>query len=368
MTATKLRGCTRKELAQLAKRTRIAGWHGMKKEELVQSLLVHNRKSRRRKVARNLNGRATTAATERRLPYQQNGTSGQNGNGRTGNGETPLPPGREVKPTAECAGRRDISVRQASANGRAADRFEAKASGPFWIDAKWAITHAAVAKAEAALGVDWHRSVPVIRVYELTVDEDDQPCGRAWVRDIEIHGDVDHWHIPVTHPPRTFKLHIGYRTSAGRFYALASTGNVRTPCPGAIGTVDHRWKKETKSAKFPPPAGRGKNGTPCGRPRQSLPVSGNGRLVQESEFEFSIDVELIVHGSTHPHAEVTLLGEPVTLTKDGRFSLRFSLPDGRQVIPAVTVTPSGSERRTIVLAIERNTRELEPQQLDEFAF
>jgi hypothetical protein len=143
---------------------------------------------------------------------------------------------------------------------------------------------------------------------------------------------------------------------------------VRTPRPGSSGTVDHRWRKKTKLATFPPPARRGKNGVPFGRPRQSVPRSGDGQFIPESDFEFSIEAELIVHGSTHPQAELTLLGEPVKLTKDGRFSLRFALPNGRQIIPAVTVAPSGAERRTIVLAIERNTTELEPQPLDEFAF
>jgi hypothetical protein len=39
---------------------------------------------------------------------------------------------------------------------------------------------------------------------------------------------------------------------------------------------------------------------------------------------------------------------------------RFSLPDSRQIIPAVAASYDGSEERTIVLAVERNTKELEP--------
>ena len=40
---------------------------------------------------------------------------------------------------------------------------------------------------------------------------------------------------------------------------------------------------------------------------------------------------------------------------DGTFTMRFSLPDGRQIIPAVASSPDGIEERTIVLAVERNT-------------
>ena len=40
--------------------------------------------------------------------------------------------------------------------------------------------------------------------------------------------------------------------------------------------------------------------------------------------------------------------------------MRFSLPDSRQIIPAVAACADGIEERTIVLAVERNTKELEP--------
>ncbi len=57
---------------------------------------------------------------------------------------------------------------------------------------------------------------------------------------------------------------------------------------------------------------------------------------------------------------MTLQGEPVNLRSDGSFTVRFSLPDSRQIIPAVAASADGSEERTIVLAVERNTKELEP--------
>jgi hypothetical protein len=40
--------------------------------------------------------------------------------------------------------------------------------------------------------------------------------------------------------------------------------------------------------------------------------------------------------------------------------MRFSLPDGRQIIPAVATSADGVEERTVVLAVERNTKALEP--------
>jgi hypothetical protein len=78
------------------------------------------------------------------------------------------------------------------------------------------------------------------------------------------------------------------------------------------------------------------------------------------KFWFQLDAELIVYGATEPTAKVTLQGEPVKLRPDGTFTMRFSLPDGRQIIPAVANSIDGVEERTIVLAVERNTRQLEP--------
>jgi uncharacterized protein len=68
----------------------------------------------------------------------------------------------------------------------------------------------------------------------------------------------------------------------------------------------------------------------------------------------------VVYGTTEPNAKVTLQGEPVQVRSDGSFTVRFSMPDARQIIPAVATSVDGIEERTIVLAVERNTKELEP--------
>jgi hypothetical protein len=52
--------------------------------------------------------------------------------------------------------------------------------------------------------------------------------------------------------------------------------------------------------------------------------------------------------------------EPIKLRPDGTVTMRFGLPDSRQLIPAVAVSADGVEERTIVLAVERNTKQLEP--------
>ena len=69
---------------------------------------------------------------------------------------------------------------------------------------------------------------------------------------------------------------------------------------------------------------------------------------------------MIVFGSTEPAANVTLGGEPVELRPDGSFAVRMVIPDRRQVLPVVASSRDGCQQRTTVLAIERNTKVMEP--------
>jgi hypothetical protein len=50
----------------------------------------------------------------------------------------------------------------------------------------------------------------------------------------------------------------------------------------------------------------------------------------------------------------------VKIRPDGSFTVRMSLPNQRQVIPVVASAANGVEQRTIVLAVERNTKVMEP--------
>src|SRR5206468_3677201 len=104
---------------------------------------------------------------------------------------------------------------------------------------------------------------------------------------------------------------------------------------------------------------------PLGSP--SVTSFGSGGLMpggRSRKFWFQLDAELIVYGATEPNSRVTLQGEPVKLRPDGTFTMRYSLPDSRQIIPAVAASADGVEERTIVLAVERNTKQLEPMIFD----
>ena len=46
---------------------------------------------------------------------------------------------------------------------------------------------------------------------------------------------------------------------------------------------------------------------------------------------------------------------------DGSFTVRLSMPNRRQVLPVVASSGDGVEQRTIILAVERNTKVMEPK-------
>jgi hypothetical protein len=199
----------------------------------------------------------------------------------------------------------------------------------------------------------------------------------AVIRDIDIHGGCNNWYVDVANPPRSFRVDIGYLSKSGQFYVLARSNVVSTPRAGVSDLIDENWadidaRKADRiyamSGGFDPTASslelkqlfEERLRRPMGSPAVTSFGSGALQYGKQRSFWFQLDAELIVYGATEPSARVTLQGEPVKLRPDGTFTMRFSLPDSRQIIPAVAASADGIEERTIVLAVERNTKQLEP--------
>ena len=64
-------------------------------------------------------------------------------------------------------------------------------------------------------------------------------------------------------------------------------------------------------------------------------------------------------------ASVLVAGRPVKLQPDGSFTVRMELPDKRQVLPVTAESRDGLRQRTTVVAVERNTKIMEPVELDD---
>ena len=74
-----------------------------------------------------------------------------------------------------------------------------------------------------------------------------------------------------------------------------------------------------------------------------------------------IKAEMLILGSTEKGARVSIQGEPIDVADNGSFHIRIDMPNRRQVIPITAHSASGLEQQTVVVAVEQNTRLLEPQ-------
>jgi hypothetical protein len=360
MTSDELQGRSKKELAEMARDRGITGWHRMRKEELIAALAGPPRKPSRKKQAKSPRPRTQAAAAR---------------NTTNGSAEEQIESAKyDVGvPTKDLSAKVPKDLPQ----GYGKDRIVAMVRDPYWIHTYWELTRQAIQRAEAALGQEWHSSKPILRILDVS-SHDTSSTSEAWVRDIDIHGGCNNWYIDVQNPPRAFRIDIGYLAKSGRFYVLARSNVVSTPRAGVSDVIDENWadidaRKADRiyamSAGFDPTASslelkqlfEERLRRPLGSPAiTSLGSGGFGFAGRGRKFWFQLDAELIVYGQTEPNARVTLQGEPVKLRPDGTFTMRYALPDSRQIIPAVATSPDGIEERTIVLAVERNTKALEP--------
>jgi hypothetical protein len=378
MTRDQLQASSKKTLIALARQQGIAGWHGMTKDELVDALTRRLPKSSASKPASRKaappprRSGKPAARIKVAAPVQ---TAAARDTSNTPSAETEVESSKYDTgvPTKDLSAKvpRDLPA------GYGKDRIVVMVRDPYWLHAYWELTRHAIQRAEAALGQEWHTAKPILRLLDVG-GHDTTSTTESIVRDIGIHGGCNNWYIDVANPPRSFRVDIGYLARSGKFYVLARSNVVSTPRAGISDIIDENWsdidaKKADRiyamSGGFDPTASslelkqlfEERLRRPLGSPAVSSFGSGGMMLGGKvRKFWFQLDAELIVYGATEPNARVTLQGEPVKLRPDGTFTMRFALPDSRQIIPAVAVSPDGIEERTIVLAVERNTKQLEP--------
>jgi len=435
--AADLKTRTVKELAEMARKHKVHGWHEMRKDQLVYALL---RQARTASAKRNgvhrpaavlsknghakngstsvksattnghcKNGSAVVPAKVGAVNGQANAAQAKNGaaavlekpkssTARNGNAVALLPAEKQIlrekkellekgpKPRTANAERRlqQIKARLAEAKDLAfhtvqeerngtRDRLVVMVRDPYWLHVYWELSRRSIQRAEMAMGQHWHAARPVLRLHEVSRNGTTS-AARQTVRDIEIHGGVSNWYVDVQNPPKSYQLEIGYLAPGNRFFSLARSNVVSTPPPGSSDNFDRNWAAVAKECDRVYAMTTGSNEQEGNGDlkdvfeehmhrtmgESSLTQFGPGAGGSKQNFRFQIDTELIVHGVTHPDARVTLRGEPVRLRPDGSFAVRFSLPDRRHVLPVVANSSDGAEQRTIVLAIDRNTKVMEP--------
>ncbi len=260
------------------------------------------------------------------------------------------------------------------------DRLILMVRDPYWIHAHWDIMRHSVDRAKAALAENWHTVKPILRLLKLD-DSGTTNNSEVISKDIDIHGGVRNWYVDVDSPPSRYKMLMGYLCANGRFYELARSNIVTTPAPGGKEATDDHWADVATDAEhiYSMSGGYGDD-TQTGdltevfeeRLKRTMDADvlsqfgsgAEGSLKRHKQFHFDVNAELVVFGSTHPEAHVSVGAEPVKVRTDGSFSIRLPFPDRRQVLPATAKSRDGVDEQTVVIAVERNTKVMEPLSSD----
>ena len=389
ITAATLKSRTSKDLAAMAKRKGISGWHAMRKDELVKALVkdakTASKTSGRKAASAKTNGTTKKAATAKVTKAKSTSkTTSKTTSSATKSKRAKAAPKkkvsartiRKIQKAHELRGqKRDLASDGSPAKKEHRDRCVLLVRDPYWLQAYWEITRETVERAKVALAEHWHTAEPVLRVSEIDDNSTTSTAERV-VREIPIHGGVNNWYIDVAEPPKTFRVTLGYKTGNGKFHVLARSNKVSTPMPGGA-DVDGNWADIAENCEkiFAMSGGYNPDNAdselkelfeerlrrPMGSPTVTQYGAGaDGALSRPRQFEFNVDAEMVIFGQADASAYVTLAGEPVKLRSDGSFTVRLPLPDRRQVLPIVASSADGVEQRTTVLAVERNTKVMEP--------
>lgn len=260
------------------------------------------------------------------------------------------------------------------------DRIALFVRDPYWLHATWDITPAAVQRAKAALAEQWHGAKPVLRI--LRIENATSASGAEIVeQEIDIHGGVRDWYINWSGQSASLKAAIGYLAPNGRFHVICSSNMIRTPQAGSADDIDGHWADMgAKAERILTLSGGYDRGSETRELKEMLEervkrtlgaptlaaigAGADNPFRKNKEFFFELEVELLMLGATVPDAYVTLDGEPIALKEDGTFVMRLPFPDRRQVLPVSSCSRDGSQQRTVVIAVEKNTKVMEPLEAD----
>ena len=356
ITAASLNAQKSKELAQLAKKRGVTGWHSMKKSDLVKALLKVARNEQRQSVAKKSAKTNTTktVVSESTIALKLRREREQQEN---------------LKNLALASQVANLTTAPAK------DRLVVIVRDSFWLQGYWEITKASVDRARVAIGTQWHLAKPVLRIMKVVSDGRTSSVENQ-LQDIEIHSGVSNWYFQNPEPGATLRLSIGYAVGQDKFHLIAKSNQV-TPAKNSKNQRDENWTDITNDVERYFALSGGLDETVTAelqhvmeeKSQQSVYTPAFERLgtalnIGDEQFHFQVDAHLVVHGSAAAGATVSVGGQPVKVKNDGTFAIRMKMPERRQVLPVVAANRNGTQRRTTVLAIERNTKVMDPMATD----
>lgn len=368
MDRAKLIKTKKDKLVLLARRSDIRGAHLMSKERLVDELMRFNVKKVRTKKTLKTKVRAESVIRQiKTLPQHRFAKR--------------IPPGQPlvaeqqrveeakyyVGPAPQYRGPEEFHFPA----GYGDNRIVIMTRDPWWIFAYWEITQQKENEVRGQIGQKGLAPAKaILRVYDVTDIEFNGANAHNWF-DIELTGLANNWYINVGTPNRAWIVDIGILANNNEFFILARSNCVKTPRFGMSDVIDEEWMCDEDEywRLFGLSGGFG-----IGKGSLALKEMFKKRLLQQISsgaississpvkkkvakkgFWLNVDAELIVYGQTEPNAKVIVQDKPIRLRKDGTFTLRFALPDGRQEIPVSATSFDGDDKRTITPIVTRRT-------------
>lgn len=356
---------TRAELVDLAKKSGVEGVHGFSKADLVRVLIKLERKPTK-KSPKSSPSPASSKKGAKKIPTAAPAKKEAAKKGSI----------KSESQRGQVALQRPVALEDVKAlNAPTKDRLVLMVRDPHWLHAYWEVTRSTLDRAAAALGAAKHLATPTLRVLEVSSNEVSSKS-EAFLQDLSIHGAVHHWYIPIRGPQRNYRVQIGYRVPDGRFFVLAKSNVVRPPSPGSPQAIDPHWTGVAQDIERIWAWSGGNSEQGGGDLKEVLEEKLNRRLDQsetsftvdpdyEGALQLDLDIEVRIHGKTAKGASVVIQGDRIPINQEGEFHLRMDLPEGKQVLPATVTAADGLKQRTVVLGLERNTKEMETLELSD---
>jgi hypothetical protein len=241
---------------------------------------------------------------------------------------------------------------------------------PYWCFAYWDLT--SEKQAEVITEISGGVVKLILRVYDVTgLDFNGANANRFM--DIQVGEESNNWYLNVWAADHAYCVDLGLLHPDGKFVVLARSNVVTTPRDAISSVIDEEWMvvDETFDRLY-----KAAGADELGRSSEAMVKymlkrvraeetsgglgsmgSAGGRPVEKGpdDFWLVVNTELIVYGATEPDAKLSIQGKPVRLNLDGTFSVRYSLPDGKQVIPVKAISSSGVHERQVTPVVEKRT-------------
>ena len=252
------------------------------------------------------------------------------------------------------------------------DKIVLQVRDPWWIHAYWELQDSTLERLRNELKDEFHQVRRMLRVYDVSnIIFNGKNAHRSF--DIYIHDYSSNWYIDTGGPGRSWCVDLGLLLPGGRFITIVRSNTVLTPLEGPSRITDEEWMipEDMFARLYGMGFGFGRS-SPVGKAAERMRrelfsgilaspgitsvTSPAKRIPKERKFWLIVNTELIVYGATEPDARVFVQGREIKLRPDGTFSLRFALPDGKQVIPVKGVSSDNLEERTITPIVTKETK------------